>query len=1014
MPRLLPTLLLILLIRIQSNSQKPPFFIDHYSQKDGLSFDVCNDIVKDRYGFIWIATENGLNRFDGKNFKIYYHNPHDSLSPVGNTGYSLYEDKRGYIWYCNHSRGMNRYNPLTDKFRQYPNPAPGVKDPSQVSANALCETNAGKLWMANERGLCYYDTTDEKIKYVYFKGQKQVINPSSIKAILEDSKKNLWIATFKGVYRVDFLQNKLVHLDADAYTNWLACDIKEDWNGNIWIGYWGGGLKRYNPKTRELKTFWADSVNKIRNSKNIFTNICFQRINNRDVVWASSAGSLLYELDMNTEKLIQHNMQAYFPDYSQAIGVRKVYTDNSNNLWLATTYGVIKIDPLKQLFHSVEIPASHRVKWYTGITAVYADPFDKTGNTLWLIVTDEGLIKYNIATGELERQEVLKELTRTPRMVEQISRSASDDLWIAAEKGLIQYNDKANTYKLFPFNYPIRCFWFDGNRKFWLGTSNGIYTYDIIENRFVKIREPSVAVALSQSINDLCVDKNGNLWFARGYSAGKSAGLSMIDPKNNRETVYYQHPQLSPEFPFNDEAFSIFCDSRNQIWIGTFNGLVVFDPAEKEKQYELIAPFNGFPNNKVWHILQQDSLIWVNGHNGVSVININCHCILTTYTEEQGLVSNSIEVIEQGNNGKLFFADNLTLQYLNIDRIPVKPAPQVYITDIKVLNKQNATADTAALFLKHLDLNYRQNAIEFVFTSPDFVNPEEIQYAYKLKGVDKDWKYSSFPHASYSNLDGGNYLFTVKAGNNSGFSKYITAFSFHVDAPWWKTWWFYLLCAITVLAVFYSIYYVRVSRLKELLKLRNKIAGDLHDDIGSTLSSIHIMSEVAKQKAPQSSVLLEKIGSDAQQMQESMSDIVWAINPKNDRFENVLQRMKIFASEMLEAEGIELVFSADEALHHLKLTMNQRRNIYFIFKEAITNLAKHAGCKNVLAKISLHNKTIELLVQDDGNGFDNDHQTLGGNGLYTMQKRANDLHGLLKIDSSKGKGTTVHLQFKIT
>ena len=196
--------------------------------------------------------------------------------------------------------------------------------------------------------------------------------------------------------------------------------------------------------------------------------------------------------------------------------------------------------------------------------------------------------------------------------------------------------------------------------------------------------------------------------------------------------------------------------------------------------------------------------------------------------------------------------------------------------------------------------------------------------------------------------------------------------------------------------------------------MRNKIAHDLHDDVGSTLSSISIMSEVAKQKTPQSSMLLEKIGSDAQLIQDSMSDIVWAINPKNDRFENVLQRMKMFASEILEARNIELAFSANETLNDVKLSMNARKEFYFIFKEAITNIAKYAACKNAAVKISLHNKTVDLLVQDDGHGFDPAHQTMGGNGLYNMQKRAKDLNGTLKIDSQKGKGTTVHLQFKIT
>ena len=174
------------------------------------------------------------------------------------------------------------------------------------------------------------------------------------------------------------------------------------------------------------------------------------------------------------------------------------------------------------------------------------------------------------------------------------------------------------------------------------------------------------------------------------------------------------------------------------------------------------------------------------------------------------------------------------------------------------------------------------------------------------------------------------------------------------------------------------------------------------------------MSEVAKQKAPQSSAFLEKIGSDAQLMQQNMSDIVWAINPKNDRFENVIQRMKMFASEILEAKDISLSFIADEALPGLKLSMDQRKDLYFIFKEAVTNIAKYSQCKNAFVTISLHDKVMDLVITDDGKGFDIAHQTMGGNGLYNIEKRAKDLNGFLKIDSFNGRGTSMHLQLKIT
>lgn len=207
--------------------------------------------------------------------------------------------------------------------------------------------------------------------------------------------------------------------------------------------------------------------------------------------------------------------------------------------------------------------------------------------------------------------------------------------------------------------------------------------------------------------------------------------------------------------------------------------------------------------------------------------------------------------------------------------------------------------------------------------------------------------------------------------------------------------------------------WLRNRRRRQIQHIRNSIANDLHDDIGSTLSSISIMSELAKAKSPDASVLLTSIGESTAAMQENMDDIVWAVKPDNDSFENMLQRMNQFAFDILEAKNIEFHFYADASLSASRLSMQQRKNFYFFFKEVINNAAKHSAAGNVTVRILKKEKQAEMTITDDGTGFDTS-QSFNGNGMNTLKKRAKELGGYCSIQSRPGEGTVTTLTFKIT
>jgi len=223
---------------------------------------------------------------------------------------------------------------------------------------------------------------------------------------------------------------------------------------------------------------------------------------------------------------------------------------------------------------------------------------------------------------------------------------------------------------------------------------------------------------------------------------------------------------------------------------------------------------------------------------------------------------------------------------------------------------------------------------------------------------------------------------------------------------------YFLITSFIVLIIIAGVI-IRNRRIRQLQNIRNSIADDLHDDIGSTLSSISIMNELAKERSPEALLLLTSIGESTSAIQENMSDIVWTVNPNNDHFENVLQRMNLFATEISDAKKIQLEFNSDTSLKALRLTMKQRKNLYLFFKEAINNAAKHSGANKIVITMHRKDHSIEMNIMDNGSGF-NTSEVFNGNGMSSLKKRAEELNAVYNITSLTNEGTTVQLKFKIT
>jgi signal transduction histidine kinase len=248
--------------------------------------------------------------------------------------------------------------------------------------------------------------------------------------------------------------------------------------------------------------------------------------------------------------------------------------------------------------------------------------------------------------------------------------------------------------------------------------------------------------------------------------------------------------------------------------------------------------------------------------------------------------------------------------------------------------------------------------------------------------------------------------------NSEGYWSPELDYSFAITPPWWKTVWFRFAELVFVLLVLYSIYRYRLNQILRLQAIRNKIAHDLHDDIGSTLNSISIYSQIAQQDPEKKQEALEMIGDSSRKVIDAMSDIVWAVNPDNDSFENIILRMRSLAYNLLRAKNIEFTFRASENLNHIKLSIEIRRNFFLIFKESLNNLVKYSAATLVSIQLFSEGQLVKLIIKDNGRGFD-PAQPANGNGLTNMYSRAKEMKAKIIIASALGEGTSTELLLKI-
>lgn len=1018
-------LALLIILTFLTNSLAQQYHFKHYTTEDGLSQSSVFSIVQDDIGFMWFATEDGLNRFDGNNFFVYRPIENDSTSLPELGIRKVYKDFNGNLWVLTLRGKLALYDPIKDKFKRF---YLFDKNAKPLKFISIIEDVNNVLWIISTRGDFFYYNSKKQI-FIKLKLDSKILKTLSDKHIqcgISSKDKTFWLGTWEGLIQIDPVSNKInyyQHNDADKNSlgGNIVFGIAEDDQNHLWIASASGGVSIFDKSKKTFKVLLPQK----KNSNSISSNrIMSLLIDKSKKIWIGTFdhGLDLYDPLNNTFTNFIHNPSV--PGSFSNGAVMCIYEDNSGGIWFGNGGGALnRYDPLNQNF----IHLQHKPGDNTSISSnpVLAICEDHLGN-LW-IGSDGGGINYK----EKNSPKFIRYLQQPKfgsNAISVIYEDSKGTIWIGADPGsnspsgtLIKYDRTINNF--IPVNEVkikiggISAITEDEFGELWIATpSDGVHRFNPKKKTEIVYRfNPDDTTSISSnSIFSIFKDSYGNLWFG-----SIAAGINLFNRKTGSFKKFVNDPSDSCSLGCN----SIWCiteDENKDIWIGTWGyGINKYDRSENKFVRYTIE--DGLPGDIVYRILPGNSAdIWMSTNKGLSRFDIKKK-LFKNYNSSDGLLINDFSTggSFKTKDGRLFFGGNSGVVVFNPKLIMEnKYIPNVAITDFKVFDKSLNT-ENSITFTNELHLNYNQNFFTIEFASFDFTAPEKNQFEYKLEGIDENWIKAGNRHfANYTDITNGTYKFRLRGSNSSGiFNPKETVLSIIIHPPFWKTWWFRLIILSVLIILLYYAHRYRLNKLLEVERTRNKIARDLHDEVSATITGITYFSEaidreIGDNKTPMIKKLISLIHESATDAQESMSDIIWSINPENDKWEIILPKFRRFASDICESKGINYKIEIPEVFPIKSFDMERRRNFWLVFKEMVTNAVKHSQCGNLEITIFLRDNKINLIVSDDGKGF-NLEKIKKGNGVNNIYLRSKNLNGDIKLETSPEKGTKWSLSIPV-
>ncbi len=793
-----------------------------YNVNNGLSQSVIISIFQDSEGFIWIGTQDGLNRFDGYTFKKFVRNPIDTASISNNWMYSITEDNENNIW-IGTKDGLNKYNKKTGKFqclRNKPN-----------DNNSIFNNNVYGL-VADKKGNVYVNTppvlnvinvkTGKINRYVNKIGSSTTIEDYQMPVII-DRDGLIWIASSDGLSIFDpktKLFNNFRTNTSQLCDNFITALI-EDHLGNIWIGT-KKGLNKLNKKNHSITKFIKENNNSNSLKSNNIRSIEEDQLGNIWVGTDADGGGLhkiSFDKQANPAFSFYNNIVSQASSISNDF-VLSLFLDRSNVLWIGTLNGLNKVDLKKKKFNLYR--KSNESNSVDLTYNVIASIFKDQDNLIWIGTWGKGLNIFNRTTGTVEhitsQSSGLKKIPDD--YVHVIFKDSKQRIWIGTRNGISIYTyDKKQFIPLKDFfqakNFPdfkgfrVMSIIEDKNHFFWIGTSNGLYKINT-DKKDVKVyqsggnHKTSITNNLIYSIIE---DKDGLIWI------GTSTGLNIFDPKTETFTQIL-NDKNSTNTLCDNFVVSLCEDSEGNIWIGTKAGVNKYN--KKTKIYNYYSEKDGLPSNIVYEILEDNNKnLWFSTGNGLT-LNYNGTNVFKTFDLEDGLqdLEFNLKASYKSNDGELFFGGMNGVNAFYPDSLKENNfIPNIVITNIEKENDAGKQVLYQGLN-NEIRLTHNDYALNIEFAALEYTNSEKNHYTYKMEGLSDNWIETGNRHlVPFSKIPPGNYILHIKGSNNDKVWNEIgISIKIIVTPPWWRSTWAYIIYLIIVLS--FIIVFIKVRELK--------------------------------------------------------------------------------------------------------------------------------------------------------------------------------------------------------
>lgn len=949
-----------------------------FTTTDGLPNDRVKCVVRDSHGYLWLCTQEGLARYDGGQFTSYRTTdglPHASVNDV-------LETRAGDYWIALNGVGLARFHPErrgSSRFEVVPLPAPS----RQVSD--LAQDDQGTVWAATGRGLFQVDAAGRAVAVSLAPLPENLVVWSAA-----PDADGLWLGTDKGVAR-RLRDGRIVPVAVPGLTA-PVFSVAVDALGRVWAGTARGLSVLVPPGSPgppvdpaatglESGAVYAvscgdDGVVRAGGIGGLveFAGGAFRRLGASRVlsVGQDAAGNVWFGTPSGAGRLARNGFVSYgAEDGLLNTDVQSIAEDESGAPLVATREWLVhRWDGARFTGLRFNVPPDLR----HGTEGWYPIPLrDHAG--AWWVPTPRGLYRF-------PRTRRFEDLARArPRRYTAADGLAADgvyrlfedrrgDVWMAHHPGgagVVTCWRRSSgafvrvTAGLPPEAEPV-AFGEDAGGHVWVGFFAGGLAREA-GGRFEAFGVE--AGAPHGIIRDIRSDARGRLWVTSNDGV-----VARVERPQDARPAIVTDPEATAAVA-GGAAFAMAEDRFGRIYVGVGRGVLRLDGPRGATT--LFTPLDGLPHGSVRSACTQRS-------------------------------------------GRLWFGATSGLASLVPEPRRAETEPPIAITAVHAAGEPLPISELGVADVPPFTLQPDAGQVEVEFVSVDLGPGQALRYAYRLDGVDREWHPpSSERRLRFAHLAPGRYRFLVRAVTSSGLaSTRPAAMTFEVLQPLWKRPWFVGAWMATVAGAAYAAYRVRLAHLLAVERVRTRIATDLHDDLGSSLSRVAILSEVAKRQMnghEPARALLDDIGTTARALIEATSDIIWAVDPRRDAVGPLAARVREFAGGLFGGGRASLDVSAGPELEGVPLDPGQRRHLYLLLKEALNNAARHAGCGRVSVRLGVRGRVLRAEVADDGRGFaGGDRPSTAGRGLGNMRERAAALGGTLTVDSAPGRGTVVRVE----